>query len=88
MHGQELGQFDATAAESSSDLRSRLKRRIAQALRENHSAVLFDDLDDLAIEIGRANLFDARLWFYEPFPMECYRRAGTDPTAPCDTRRR
>jgi HAD-superfamily phosphatase, subfamily IIIC/FkbH-like domain len=68
MHGPELGQFDAMAGESSGDLRSQLKRRIAKNLREKHAAVLFDDLDELAAEVGRATLFDPRLWFSSRFP--------------------
>jgi len=68
MNGPELGQFDGTAAESSGDLRSQLKRHIAKNLREKHAAVLFDDLDELVAEVGRATLFDPRLWFSSRFP--------------------
>jgi len=64
----ELGAFDSMARHSDSDLRRRIKSAIARDL-ETISSALFCDLDEVAIDIGRTNMFDLRLWETSRFPF-------------------
>ncbi|HEU4422005.1 MAG TPA: HAD-IIIC family phosphatase, partial [Pilimelia sp.] len=68
MWGPELGIYDAMAPGSDSELRRRIKSTIARDI-ESISSALFFDLDEVASEIGRAHLFDLRLWETSRFPF-------------------
>ncbi len=68
MWGPELGIYDAMASRSGAELRHRLKSAIARDI-EPISSALFFDLDEVASDIGRAHLFDLRLWETSRFPF-------------------
>jgi FkbH-like protein len=62
MSPPELGIFDAMAEEPEADFRNGLKRDIATRLRDGLPSVYFNDLDEVAADLGRAQFFDPRLW--------------------------
>jgi len=68
MWGPELGIYDAMTSRSDSGLRHRVKSAIAFDV-EPISSALFFDLDEVASDIGRAHLFDLRLWETSRFPF-------------------
>jgi len=65
----ELGMFDAMAEDSETIFFSDLKRGIARRLRDGLPSVYFNDLDEVAADLGRAQCFDARLWHTARFPF-------------------
>ena len=67
--GPELGIHDTMALESEAEFHAALKHRLATQIRDALPAVLLDDLDVLMAEVGRAGLFDMRLWFSARFPF-------------------
>jgi len=65
----ELGIYDAMAEDSEAAFFTDLKRGIAQRLRNELPSVYFNDLDELAADLGRAQLFDLRLWYTARSPF-------------------
>lgn len=65
--GPELGIFDPMAAQGDSLVRHHIKRAIVRDIETIPSALL-SDLDEIAAELGRQHLFDARLWETARFP--------------------
>lgn len=68
MWGPALGLFDVMSEQSEGDTRNQLKRAIAREMAVLPSALLCD-LDEVATEVGRAQLFDLRLWETSRFPF-------------------
>jgi FkbH-like protein len=69
MHGGELGMYESMAGDGDDALFARTKRDIAAALQRDHTSVFLLDLDQVAQQVGRANLFDPRMWFSSRFPF-------------------
>jgi FkbH-like protein len=66
--GPELGAYTAMAPRSDAACRGRIKWAIARDL-ETVPSALFFDLDEVASDLGRHNLFDLRLWETSRFPF-------------------
>jgi FkbH-like protein len=66
--GPELGQFDPMATQSDSELRRRLKWAVSRDMAALPS-VLFCDLDEAVMDVGRLHFFDLRLWETSRFPF-------------------
>ena len=64
-----LGVFDSHSERSENAWWSRLKSDISQFLRDSVESALFLDLDDVMLNLGRANFFDQRLWYSSRFPF-------------------
>jgi FkbH-like protein len=69
LHGPGLGLFDAQSERSESVWWDGLKADIGRFLRDSVQASLFLDLDQVLLQIGRANFFDRRLWYAARFPF-------------------
>jgi FkbH-like protein len=69
MHSGELGMFESMASEGDDALLARTKQDIAAAIQRDYTSTFFLDLDQVAQQIGRANLFDPRMWFSSRFPF-------------------
>ena len=65
--GPELGLYESMAQHSGTALRHRIKGSIAREL-EQISSSHFCDLDEVALDIGRAHS-DRRLWEMSRFPF-------------------
>ena len=64
-----LGVYDAMAEQSEAQWWSHIKADIAAHMREHFSGVSYLDLDQLVMQCGRDNFFDARLWYSSAFPF-------------------
>lgn len=69
IHGFGLGLYDAQSERSEGAWWARLKADIARFLRDSVRASLFLDLDQVLLQVGRANFFDRRLWYSARFPF-------------------
>lgn len=67
--GPELGAFDAMAADSEASFRGGFKAALASQLRESLPGTHFADLDEVAAQVGRAAMFDPRLWYGARYPF-------------------
>lgn len=64
-----LGVYDAQAEFSESVWWADFKAAVGRRLRETLPATLFYDLDELLQQLGRARLFDYRIWYSARFPF-------------------
>lgn len=64
-----LGHFDATAEVSEAAWRAAVKARMASHLRDAVPASSLLDLDELLLQLGREQFFDARFWYSARFPF-------------------
>ena len=64
-----LGLYDAQSAASEAAWWSGFKTELGQWLRESCPATLLLDLDDIALQVGRAQFFDRRYWLSARFPF-------------------
>lgn len=64
-----LGLYDAMAEHSEAQWWAQMKTTLATDLRQDFSAVSYLDLDQLVLQTGRSNFFDARLWYSSVFPF-------------------
>ena len=63
-----LGLYDVMAEQSEYQWWNQIKGDITRELREQFSGVSYLDLDQLVMQCGRDNFFDARLWYSSVFP--------------------
>lgn len=63
------GMFDMQSERSESGWWSILKTDFSRFLRESMQASLFIDLDEVLLELGRKDFFDARFWYAARFPF-------------------
>jgi len=64
-----LGMYDSMSDRSENTWWATLKADIGQFLRRSVKSSVFLDLDDAAMECGRAAFFDRRLWYSARFPF-------------------
>ncbi len=64
-----LGHFDATAEASEAAWRAAAKARIAARLRDAVPGSSLLDLDEVLLQLGREQFFDARFWYSARFPF-------------------
>ncbi|MFM9916857.1 MAG: HAD-IIIC family phosphatase [Rhizobacter sp.] len=64
-----LGLYDAQSAASEGAWWSRFKVELTGWLREACPSTLFLDLDEVAMQVGRAQFFDRRYWLSAKFPF-------------------
>jgi FkbH-like protein len=68
-HPPGLGLYDAMSENSEKQWWSDIKAMLANDLRVNFSAANLIDLDQIVLQVGMSNFFDARLWYSSVFPF-------------------